>query len=86
MISHFFRPMSDAWQLERLVPVHEVLVQTVDCPQDDALAYIQTNCRGDWSHDWMHGDSRSDTPEVRAQSRYLFSDQAAAAMFRMRFG
>jgi hypothetical protein len=78
--------MSDAWQLEKAGPVHEVIVLWAKCSPDEALRYIQTNCRGDWSNDWMHGECRSDPPEVRAQHRYIFTDQASAAMFRMRFG
>lgn len=78
------RPQSNVWEMPD--EAHEVIVAAAGCSPTEAYAFIMTNCRGDWSYDWMHGDCRSDSPEVRAQTRYLFSDQASAAMFRVRFG
>jgi len=68
-------------------PHYEVLVLRADSRWADRSDYIRANCRnGEHAEDWMHGDARSDPPEVKAQARYLFTDQTDAAIFRMRFG
>jgi len=65
-------------------PYFEVLVIRDASTAQERYDFIQTNCRGDWADDWLY-DFRSD-PAGRGQARYLFSDQASAAIFRVRFG
>lgn len=83
-MSTFGRPQTNVFDMP--VDAFSVIVEEARGTVSECIEYVQQNCMGDWSYDWTHGEHRSDPAELRRQHRFLFTNQAAAAMFRMRFG